>query len=279
MLREVTCPGTSSRRSRARGGPAVASAALVCALFTAFVGAELQPRDRPYIAAPQLRRGAVKALAEGKLLVAARGLPDPNFSETVVLLAQFGPEGAMGLILNRRTSVPLSRVFPKLTPRTGDASVLFVGGPVAADSVLALVRSTRAPKDSKPVVDDVHVVASRESLESQLSANADPSRVRVYLGYSGWGPGQLERETLLGSWHVVRAERGVVFDPDPAGLWEREIEKTGGLLASSGYPSRSTSTGSIRAARQAGRNAASVPTAAISAMAAASVAPSRGSRP
>ena len=79
----------------------------------------------------QLRSGAVKELAPGKLLVAVRGLPDPNFAETVILLAEHSGEGSMGLVINRRTDVPLSRVFPDLKPGKASSSALYSGGPVA----------------------------------------------------------------------------------------------------------------------------------------------------
>jgi putative transcriptional regulator len=182
----------------------------------------------------QLRPGAVKGLAAGKLLIAARDLPDPNFSETVILLAQFGDEGAMGLIVNRKTSVPLARIFPSLESGHAETPVLFAGGPVAADGVVALVRSKRAVTDGRHIVDDIYMVASRAPLEAQLSAGADPDRVRVYLGYAGWAPGQLEREAVHRSWHVVHADPDTVFDPDPGSLWHREITKADSLLASAG---------------------------------------------
>ena len=70
------------------------------------------------------------------------------------------------------------------------------------------------------------MVASREALEAPIAAGAGPDRFRVYLGYAGWGPGQLERETLHGSWHVFQAETAVVFDPDPETLWQRQIRRT-----------------------------------------------------
>ena len=151
------------------------------------------------VARAQLRPGAVKNLRPGTLLVASRDLPDPNFTDTVVVLAQFSEkDGAMGLIVNRQTSVPLSRVVPDLKGR-GDMSV-FLGGPVSADAVLALARSARPIADSQHIADDVYLVTSAESLEAQLQAGGGRERVRIYLGYCGWAPGQLERETIAGGW-------------------------------------------------------------------------------
>ena len=77
----------------------------------------------------QLRSGAVKELAAGKLLVAVRGLPDPNFSETVILLAEHGADGSMGLVINRRTDVPIARAFPDLKPAQGRLAGPLLGRP------------------------------------------------------------------------------------------------------------------------------------------------------
>jgi putative transcriptional regulator len=173
-----------------------------------------------------VHRDAVKALAAGKFLVAARGLPDSNFSRTVILLVAFSDGGAMGVVINRRTDVTLARVFPELTPTTASVSQAFIGGPVERTGAVGLVRGPDTPVDARPIIDGVHLVSSREALEALIKAGAASSRFRVYLGYSGWGPGQLENETLLGSWHVTAGEAGVVFDPDPAAMWQRQIART-----------------------------------------------------
>ena len=172
----------------------------------------------------QLRSGAVKELAAGKLLVAVRGLPNPNFAETVILLAEHGGEGSIGLVLNRRTDGPLSRVFSELKHRTGLFIALYSGGPVATDGVVALEQS-QATRQARQVLADVRMVASREALEALVASGAEPDRGHMCMG-SAVGPGQLERETLHGSWHVFHAETAVVCDPDPGTLWQRQVRRT-----------------------------------------------------
>ena len=174
----------------------------------------------------QLRPSAAKELAAGKLLVAARGLRDPNFSETVILLAEHSQESAMGLVLNRRTEVSVARLFPNLQKAQGQTAEVYLGGPVTPEGVLALLRSTTPSADTRRVMDDVHVVTTRTDLEAQIAAGADPRRFRIYIGYAGWGPGQLERETLQGSWHVFTADTAAVFDPEPDSLWQRQLRRT-----------------------------------------------------
>jgi len=198
-------------------------AVLACAALT--VGGLAAPAGR------QLRSHAVKELAAGKLLVAARGLPDPNFAETVILLADHSAESAMGLVLNRRTEVSVARLFPNLKGARKQSARVFMGGPVSTDGVLALLRSTAATADSRRVIDDVQLIATQEGLEMQIAAGAEPRRLRVYVGYAGWGPGQLERETLHGAWNVLSAEAAVVFDPEPESLWQRQVRRTEDRMA------------------------------------------------
>lgn len=221
---------------------------LACATLTALGLVEPAGRSGTTGAAgAQLRSGSVKELAIGKLLVAARGLPDPNFAETVILLAEHSKEGSMGLIINRRTDVSLARVFPNMKPSHGPPSPLYVGGPVSPDGVLALLRSTAPKADRRRVLDDVFMVATPEGLEESLSAGTAQDHFRVYLGYAGWGPGQLERETLHGSWHVFQADTAVVFDPDPETLWKRQIRRTEERMARLRLPAsaRQAQPGSI----------------------------------
>jgi putative transcriptional regulator len=177
-------------------------------------------------AAIQLRPGAIKELARGKLLVAGRNLGDPNFAESVVLLADRTPQGAMGLIINRRLDVPLARVLPDLKTGQGASNLAFLGGPVESSGVMALVRLDAPQPDSRVVFADVYQITGRRLLDELIAKGTGPDRFRVYVGYAGWGPGQLEKETAQGSWHVFDGDPTVVFDPNPESLWRREIPRT-----------------------------------------------------
>jgi putative transcriptional regulator len=169
----------------------------------------------------------VRQLAAGTLLVAARNLPDPNFANTVVLLVDHSRDGAAGLVLNRPSRVPLSRLRPGATPIALPA---FIGGPVSPETVLAL---SRASCDGcRAVGRDVHLVNAPAALQGLIAAGADERRLRVFVGYAGWGSGQLEGEVRRGGWRVVAGTAPVVFDPDPASLWRRMIERTETVLAS-----------------------------------------------
>ena len=175
-------------------------------------------------------RGAVRQLAPGKFLVAARNLPDPNFREAVVLLVDVNEQGAMGIILNRPTRATLTEILPGLTGSTA-AGVAYFGGPVQVAGVLALLRSELPRTDCRKVVADVYLVNTREVLDEVLAAGAGPDRFRVYAGYAGWEAAQLQREAALGAWHVFEGDPDVVFDPQPESVWQRQIRRTEDLVA------------------------------------------------
>jgi putative transcriptional regulator len=202
--------------------PAVLAPGLVLVALSPLVGLTDSPQDL----ARQLRPGAVKELAVGKLLVAARDVPDRRFAETVILLTEFDEQGAMGLIVNQRTEITLGRLLPNLAQPQAKATTVFLGGPVATDGILALLRSDAAPADGLHIVADVYLVGSRELLDDMFSGETGADRFRVYVGYAGWSPGQLDRETALGAWHVFDGDSDVVFDPDPGSVWSRQILRT-----------------------------------------------------
>ncbi len=169
-------------------------------------------------------------LAGGKLLVASRDLPDPNFAKTVILLVQYDEDGVVGLILNRRSKVPISRVLGEVAGAKARPDPVYAGGPVGRTEVLALTR--RSSGDAKRVFGEVFLVSSKEAMEKTFANAADADAVHVYLGYSGWTEPQLENELNLGAWYIFPGSAGAVFDADPESLWERLIRKTELRIAS-----------------------------------------------
>ena len=148
----------------------------------------------------------------------------------------------MAIVVNRPADIAVARVFPNLTPSIATAGHAFLGGPVDRTQALALVRAPEAPAGSRHIVDGVHLVASREALEALLTSGASSSRLRVYLGYAGWGPGQLEKETAQGAWHVLDADGDVVFAADPQATWQHEIARVEVIQAR-----RQAGSGTLRA--------------------------------
>jgi putative transcriptional regulator len=197
--------------------------------------------------------GQVDQLAPGTFLVASRDLGDPNFSRAVVLLVHYDDEnGALGVIINRQSDVPLSRVFAELKEAKGRTDPIYVGGPVETGSVLALLKSSSKPKDAEPVFGDVYLISSKTLLAKTLAAGVEASQFHAYLGYAGWAREQLEHEVELGAWHVLPADASNVFHSDPDSVWERLIRRTE-LRIARRYSDRNVVIGSTFVARRAGR--------------------------
>jgi len=161
--------------------------------------------------------GDPSALARGKFLIAGRNLNDPNFGKTVVLLVQYGPGGALGLILNRPTPMKLGEILPDLEG-PGTAEQIYFGGPVSPGSLGMLVGADTAPSEAEEVIAGVHFSRSRPLLD-RLAGKKKNVTFRVFAGYAGWAAGQLDAEVERGDWYVVGADAGAVFPEDAQGLW------------------------------------------------------------
>ncbi|MDT0201826.1 YqgE/AlgH family protein [Nocardioides sp. AE5] len=167
----------------------------------------------------------------GTLLVASAVLADPNFAETVVLLIDADADGALGVVLNRPTPILVADVLEPWRDAVEPPEVLFRGGPVAVDGALALGRLL--VPDDEPVgfkrafgiVGLVDLDAPVEMVEGGLDA------MRVFAGYAGWGPGQLEAEIAEGSWYVVPSEPGDLFREDTDTLRRDVLRRQPGDLA------------------------------------------------
>lgn len=173
----------------------------------------------------------LKDVSIGKLLVAPRNAPDPHFAETVILLVQHDDHGSVGLIVNHQTKLPISRVLERWKQAKGSSAPVYMGGPVELDNVLALLRSIHKPEEATQVIGDICLSSSRKVVEQELEAGVGGDRFRLYLGYCGWGPGQLEHELALHVWHILTANGSLVFDSDPGSLWSRLIARTEGQIA------------------------------------------------
>jgi putative transcriptional regulator len=162
------------------------------------------------------------------LLVAKPELRDPNFGDSVVLVMNnIGPAPG-GIIINRPTSIPVSRLFPGLERLAPLSDKLYFGGPVQIETVSFLVRADAAPEHATKVVDGVYISADRELLRKLLGRDKPMEGLRIFIGYSGWAPGQLEAEIAGGSWTLERAEANAIFDRKSERPWpERQTPDAG----------------------------------------------------
>jgi putative transcriptional regulator len=163
--------------------------------------------------------------AKGKFLVASRRLADPRFRETVVLLISYDDAGVTGIVINRPTDALLADVLPSVQGLKGRGDVVYYGGPVEGHRMLLLVRSGERPEGSDRVFGDVYVSSSRNTLEKMLTAHKTSRQLRVYAGYAGWMPRQLDGELSRGDWFIVSADVRSVFEKKPSDLWPELIRR------------------------------------------------------
>src|SRR6266436_1215635 len=176
----------------------------------ALIGSAATAVRRPSILPVQARPRA-RDLGTGKILVARRSLVDPNFAETVILLVQHDDDGTAGLIINRQTKIPLSKLSQEMDSAKGRTDRLYHGGPVQPAGIMALLRSSTTPEDAKAVVQDLYVISSKAALKKTVASGAAASTFRIYLGYAGWDAGQLAWELKMNAWDVLPANPAVVF--------------------------------------------------------------------
>lgn len=180
------------------------------------------------------RRGIIERMkvstTKGRLLVANPALPDANFHRTVVLMLEHTGEGALGVVLNRPSELAVAEPLPRWEALAADPPVLFVGGPVdpSAAICLAEVAGQQAHTRWQPVLEGLGTL----DLEADDESTAPVHRLRVFAGYAGWGPSQLESEIDAGAWFVVAAQTDDVMSSDPRGLWREVLRRQGGFLAS-----------------------------------------------
>jgi putative transcriptional regulator len=170
----------------------------------------------PALAGKELSPSSV---AKGVLLVASPSLEDPNFRQAVVLVVEHGPEGTVGLTLNRSTNVLLSKALPDIPVLKGTSYRLFAGGPVEPTRFLLLFRLKEPPADARSVFDGVYLGRTPRVLESIITRAKPTETFRAFTGFAAWAPRQLEAEMLLGAWGILPPDSFSIFDKDPTTLW------------------------------------------------------------
>lgn len=172
---------------------------------------------------------------KGRLLISEPFLPDPNFERTVVLLCEHNEEGSFGFVVNKPSILKVNEVMEEMK-RLDD--IVFVGGPVQQDTLHFLHRNTSIENAVK-IRDDIFWGGDFESVITQLDTSRLTSgSIRFYLGYSGWGPGQLETELEEDSWIVCDfVTDELLFDTDPTLIWKKALDNMGGRFSIySNYP-------------------------------------------
>ena len=170
--------------------------------------------------------------AAGRFLIALPTLRDPNFVRSVVLLCEHNDEGSIGLIVNRPSEMKLAAGIPGPLPEAREGELLFQGGPVASSHVFALHNIPRLAEGSREVLPGVWFSPASQDVADRLRLSPQPGEsLRLYVGYAGWGPGQLDSEMQQTAWIVGPASVDLVYSSDPKSIWPRALQAIGGAAA------------------------------------------------
>ena len=167
------------------------------------------------------------ASMRGRLLVATPALLDPNFEHTVVFLLDHGDSGAIGVVLNRPSETEVADALPKWEALAAQPAMVFVGGPVQPEAVVAIGHAPVGCDAVQPICDGVGVVDLRAE---PLELIGDVRGLRLFAGYAGWSEGQLESEIAEGGWFLIDATPADVLSVDPDELWVEVLARQGGVF-------------------------------------------------
>lgn len=145
------------------------------------------------------------------LLVAQGELRDPNFGDSVVLVMNNLGPAPVGLVVNRPTEIPVARLFPDLKRLAQLPDKVYFGGPVELGSVWFLFRATKAPEHAVRAFGGIYLSADRKLLLQLLGRDKPMDELRIFIGHSGWAPGQLEAEIARGAWTLEHADPEAIF--------------------------------------------------------------------
>ncbi len=161
------------------------------------------------------------------LLVSMPQMLDPNFARSVVLLAEYGAHGAFGLVVNRQMTEPAHEVITPDPPLDIQKDVrLFVGGPVEPNRAWVLAADKAVDDEALEVVEGVYLSAAPDVIKRVLQSAPHP-RLRLVIGYAGWGAGQLDGELAASAWLMAPVQADLVFDVPVDRMWETAIRRLG----------------------------------------------------
>jgi putative transcriptional regulator len=153
------------------------------------------------------------------LLVARAELPDPNFKDSVVVVMNNIAPAPAGLIINRPTRIPVSHLFRDVERLAQRDDKVYFGGPVQIESVSFLFRADKPPEHGIQVVDGIYLGMDAELLRKLLNREKPMEGLRIFIGYAGWSPGQLQAEIARGDWKLAPADASAIFSGKSEHPW------------------------------------------------------------
>ncbi|MBF0560245.1 MAG: YqgE/AlgH family protein [Nitrospirae bacterium] len=179
------------------------------------------PETKAVISAGRSGRNPGATHSRGVFLIANKNIGDPRFRETVIFLISLDERGAMGVIINRPTKITIPQALPGMESN----DLVYAGGPVALNQLLILVRFGSQPGKAFHLFDSVYITSDTSDLGQLINEPKGEGRFRVYAGYAGWAPGQLEREIARSDWLTTEADSALIFDKPASSVWRELIEK------------------------------------------------------
>ena len=162
----------------------------------------------------------------GILLIADPFLKDPNFLRTVVLLCDHTAEGSFGFVLNKKIEQTLNELLNNFD---GFQLPVYYGGPVQTDTIHFVHQYPGLIPDAVKISNDIYWGGNFETVSALIKNNSiNPNKIKFFIGYSGWGNGQLSGELDEKSWLTVAATKNLVFNTQPAEVWKGSLEHLGG---------------------------------------------------
>ena len=162
----------------------------------------------------------------GFFLVASEAMQDPRFKETVILVTPHYRGEVVGVVLNKPTETAVSTFFPQSELKDQHSRQVYFGGPLSGQSLLFLIRSKKQPKASLRIFDDVFLSTDSKVLQQVLSHPRPFAGLRIFAGYAGWKPGQLEAEVEKGYWLLREADTEILFNTEPGLMWRTLLDSS-----------------------------------------------------
>ena len=184
-------------------------------LFTLLLSASLTPSvaDEPQV--------------PGFFLVASEEMQDPRFKQAVILVTPHHLGEVVGVVVNKPTEIAVTTLFPQSALKDEHSRQLYFGGPVSGESLLFLIRSKKHPQGALKIFEDVYLSADSNVLEHVLRHPKPFAGLRVFSGYAGWKPGQLEAEVKNGYWLLREADTKILFETEPDRMWRKLLNSPG----------------------------------------------------
>lgn len=165
-------------------------------------------------------------LEKGVLLLSEPFLNDPNFERSVILLCDHDEKSSLGLVLNKPTEYYLNEVVPNFE---GSKHLLFVGGPVEHNTLHYLHTRGEQVKNSVHLTDNLYIGGNFDQIKALIMlGRIQPEEIRFFMGYTGWGAGQLEEEIKNNTWIICNTDLESILDMEITGLWKFILKQKGG---------------------------------------------------